>query len=76
MPHSPPCYPDGQEARAGDVVMYHGERSTVEVVIVGDLMAEWGVAEAGVMLQNASFGRVFVADTSADEDLAFVSRRE
>ncbi len=74
MPHSPPCYAEGHEALAGDVVMYHGDRSTVEAVIVGSLIAEWGVAEAGIILQNASFGRVFVSDTSTDEDLVFVSR--
>jgi hypothetical protein len=69
-------YPGGPEARARDIVTYHGERSIVELVIVDQLIAEWGVEESGLMLQNASFGRVFVPASSFDEDFAYVSRGE
>jgi hypothetical protein len=74
MPHSPLAYPSGPEARAGDVVTYHGERSTVELVVVDELVAEWGVEESGVLLQNASFGRVFIPASGFDEDFVYVSR--
>ncbi len=74
VPHSHIIYPIGLEANAGDVVMYHGERSFVEVVIVGELVAEWGVGEPGLMLQNISFGRVFVPASSFGEDIVYVSR--
>ncbi len=74
MPHSHISYPEGLQARAGDIVTYHGERSTVEVVIVDQLITEWGVEEPGLMLRNASFGRVFVPESGFDEDFAYVSR--
>lgn len=74
MPHSHITYPEGSQAQAGDVVTYHGERSTVEVVIVDELLPEWGVDEPGLMLQNASFGRVFIPASGFDEDFAYVSR--
>ena len=76
MPNVPIRYPGGPSAEAGDVVVYHHERSTVEVVVCGDLLAEWGVQEAGLMLQNASFGRVFVPESGFDEDLSYVCRGE
>jgi hypothetical protein len=74
MPHSPISYPGGPLAEAGDIVTYHQERSTVEAVIVGDRVSEWGVEEPGLMLQNVSFGRVFVPVSGFDEDLSYVSR--
>jgi hypothetical protein len=74
MPHSSLPYPSGTQSRAGDVVTYHGERSTVELVIVDELVAEWGVEEPGVLLQNASFGRVFIPASGFDEDFTYVSR--
>ena len=72
--HRPACSRRRARARAGDIVTYHGERSTVEVVIVDELLTEWGVDEPGLMLQNASFGRVFVSAFDFDEDFAYVSR--
>jgi hypothetical protein len=47
-----------------------------EVVIVDDLLPEWGVEEPGLMLRNATFGRVFIPASGFDEDLAYVSRGE
>ena len=74
MPQTHITYPEGPQARAGDVVTYFGERSTVEVVIVDDLIAQWGVEEPGLMLQNANFGRVFVAASGLNEAFVYVSR--
>jgi hypothetical protein len=75
MPHSHINYPDGLQAQVGDVVAYHGERSTVEVVIIDELIAAWRVDEPGLMLRNAGFGRVFIPASGFDEDLSYVSRR-
>jgi hypothetical protein len=67
-------YPEGLRAQVGDVVTFHGDRSRVEEVIVDEVVTAFGVEEAGVMLTNESFGRVFVPASGFDEDFAFVSR--
>ena len=75
MQYLPVCYPDGSEARIGDVLQLRGERSTVEDVITERNFAQWGLDRRGVMLLNASFGRIFIRSSDfEDEEVVFVSR--
>lgn len=54
-------YPNGVEVKIGDRVRFErGETSgTVEAIIESNF-ADWSVAEPGVMLLSAPFGRVFI----------------
>jgi len=77
MPHAPIKYPDGTAAPVGDIVRLNGELSTVETLIAGGDCAVWGVEESAVLLQNESFGRVFIGSSCfAEEDLLLVSREK
>jgi len=69
------AYTSGEEIRADDRILYHGEPAQVEFVAqAGDPETHWYVEqfEGGCMILAPSFGRVFVS--KADEDLEFVGR--
>jgi hypothetical protein len=78
-PSMPPTYSSGEHIRAGDHVLYHGERGKVEFVAAADDPdTQWYIEQCadGCMVLAPSFGRVYVTATEHDEDLQFVSRRE
>ena len=71
-------YRSGQEVKQGDVVLLHGEPGHVEVVADPStspddyLVKEHG---GGVMIfEPKNFGRLFLSQPHAYEDLDFVSR--
>jgi hypothetical protein len=69
-------YLSGEEVKAGDHVIYHGERAKIEFISepgeldAGRFFEQFG---GGCMILAPSFGRVF---DQPDEDLDFVSRGE
>ena len=70
-------YQSGEEVRAGDNILYHGEAGRVEfVAMADDPETNWYVEQCGggCMLLVPSFGRVFLNQTDGDEDLEFVCR--
>lgn len=72
------CYPDGTEARVGDMVRYFEETMTVEDVVTESRLREFAVRAPGLMLVGSPFGRLFLSvGEFEDEDgsLAFVSRK-
>jgi hypothetical protein len=76
-PSIPPRYSSGERIRAGDHVLYHGERAKVEFVAAADdRETRWYVEQCGhgCMVLAPSFGRVYVTAAESGEDLQFVSR--
>jgi hypothetical protein len=74
-----PTYSSGEAIEPGDHITYHGERGKVELVALPeDQNTMWYIEHhgTGCMLLVPSFGRVFVTETDADEDLAFLARGE
>jgi hypothetical protein len=73
----PFTYRSGEEIKAGDRVLFHGEPGEIEFVaaaLSGDAAMDWYVEEygAGIMVVEPKFfGRAFV---HTGEDLRFVSR--
>lgn len=74
-------YLSGEEIRAGDRVLYHGEPGRVEFVAKRDerrpqldSTTEWYIEQygGGCMVNAPSWGSVFV--TEPDEDLEFIAR--
>jgi len=76
----PFVYQTGQEIRKGDPVIFHGEPGEIEFVAdpdVSDPEIDWYVQEYGggvMILEPKHFGRCFLPETGAAEDLEFVSR--
>jgi hypothetical protein len=68
-------YHDQSEVRAGDRVLHSRDPATVEEIIEGDKIADWGVDSAGFMIVCDRCGRVFIEPGSADwEDVSLLSR--
>ena len=64
-------YTDGSDARVGDCVRYEDEVSEVEHVIdTEEERPKWQLDRLGLLLNNESFGRVFVCA----EDVEFIER--
>jgi hypothetical protein len=73
-------YPSGEEVRAGDSIIYHGEPGHVDFIVVetdGDAEKDWYMSQfpgGGFMIVAKRFGNVFLEEENIDEDLEFVSR--
>jgi hypothetical protein len=70
-------YSSGEEVRTGDCILYAGEAGRVEFIATpNDLETTWYADQfgGGCMLLTPAFGRLFVRDPQAEEDLEFVSR--
>jgi hypothetical protein len=74
-------YVSGEEIRAGDRILYHGEVGRVEFVAKPgerrpewDSVLEWHIEQfgGGCMVNAPNWGRIFV--TEPNEDLQFVAR--
>jgi hypothetical protein len=75
MPPTAPTYLSGEEVRAGDQVLYHGECGTIAFVAAPDNAdTKWYVEQygGGFMVIAASCGRVF--RTATDEDIELLGR--
>jgi hypothetical protein len=79
----PLTYLSGEEIRAGDRILYHGEPGTVEFVAMReedapllDPATEWNIEQfgSGCMVNARNFGCVFVDEPKEDDDLEFVAR--
>lgn len=74
-------YMTGQEIKKGDRVLFHGEPGEIELVadpLVPDPETDWYVQEyeGGVMVvEPKNFGRAFLPEPHAADDLEFVARR-
>jgi hypothetical protein len=77
-----PCtYASGEIIRKGDRIRYAGGDGVIDLVAdpeVADPETEYYVDQfgGGCMLLTEQFGRIFLDEPDADEDLAFVSRAE
>jgi hypothetical protein len=74
-----PAYKSGEDIRAGDDILYHGERGKVEFVDDSDdPNTGWYVEHygSGCMILVPGFGRVFVSTPDEDEDLELLERRK
>ena len=75
-------YQSGEDIRIGDRVTYGGNAGTIEIVVeslTGDPEHDWLLEAngAGVMVAEPKvFGRVYLRDPHAEEDLRFVGRAE
>jgi hypothetical protein len=73
-------YMAGEYIRKGDFVMLHGEPGQVEFIAeskIGDPEIDRYVTEFGggvMILEPKFFGRAFLPEPAADEDLVLVSR--
>ena len=68
-------YQDQSEVRAGDQVLHSRDRATVEELIEGGKIADWGVDSAGFMIVCERCGRVFIEPGSADwEEVSLLAR--
>lgn len=74
-------YMSGEEIRAGDRILYHGESGRIEFVAKRgepapqrDSVLEWYIEQfgGGCMVNAPNWGRIFVTDPN--EDLEFVAR--
>ncbi|HEX7152947.1 MAG TPA: hypothetical protein VF618_15775 [Thermoanaerobaculia bacterium] len=74
-------YLSGEAMLPGDHVRYLGEAGTIEFIALetnGEQTADWYAEkfpDGGVMINNETFGRVFLSATNIDCHLEFVSRR-
>lgn len=73
-------YQSGEAILGGDQVLFHGEPGEIEFVVdglEGDPAKDWYMEQGpGVMvIEPKHFGRAFIRDTEAAEDLVFVSRK-
>jgi hypothetical protein len=75
-------YPNGEEIRKGDRVLFHGEPGEIEFVAdpaISDPETDWYVQEYGggvMILEPKYFGRAFLSEPQAAEDLKFLARQE
>jgi hypothetical protein len=75
-------YVTGEEIRKGDRVLFHGEPGEIELVAdaaIANLETDWYVQEYGrgvMILEPRNFGRAFLSEPQAAEDLEFVGRRD
>jgi len=75
-------YQSGEEIRKGDRVLFHGEAAEIEFIAegpVGNPAMDWNVKHNGpgvMILEPKFFGRVYIRDSEASEDLVFVSRNQ
>jgi hypothetical protein len=54
-------YPDGAEILVGDAVLFERNQSSGTIVaIISDELADWNVAEPGVMIKSSASGLVFI----------------
>jgi hypothetical protein len=73
-------YQSGDEVRAGDRILYHGQPGEVEFVVAtksGDPALDWYLDQypgGGFMITAVEFGSVFLTADNIDDDLQFVSR--
>jgi hypothetical protein len=74
-------YQSGEEIRAGDRVLLHGEPGEVELVAdPADPLSDphdWYIETHGggvLIVEPKVFGRLFLTDTENGEDLVFVAR--
>ena len=71
-------YTDGGEMRIGDHVrIEHGRTPAivVDLIELPEHLAQWNVAEPGVMLKSPPFGLVFLpVSTFADDPILFEAR--
>ena len=68
-------YASGEEIRADDRVLYHGEPGQIDFV-AGPGDWEFEQFGGGCMILAPSFGRVFENEPEEAEDLEFVSRSD
>ncbi len=71
-------YPSGDEIAIGDSVsIMHGSKHGVveEIVATVEQATEWGLAESGVTLLAAPFGRVFYPASCFEEECLFLVSR-
>jgi hypothetical protein len=75
-------YPSGEDICKGDQVLFHGEPGEIEYLAetpTGDPVIDWNLKHNGpgvMILEPKFFGRVYLSDSEAAEDLVFVSRKE
>jgi hypothetical protein len=75
-------YLSGEDVHEGDRVRYLGEEGNVEFVVADDTddpSRKWYAEKfpgGGVMIINATFGRLFIATTEINDDLELVARSE
>ena len=74
-------YRSGEDVQAGDVVLFFGQRGTVEFVVDArtvDLQNDWYMTEygPGAMIADPIAGHTYVSDPEQDEHLQFVSRAD
>jgi hypothetical protein len=72
-------YLSGEEIKAGDLVLFSGAPGQIEFVAEhGHPELDWDIEQCrvGCMILAPSYGRVFLPDPEADEDLNFISRGE
>jgi hypothetical protein len=64
-------YPDGSEARAGDLVLLDRGERTGRVSTVIDSAPEmraWGLDEPGLMIESEFYGLLFLPQSAFDHD--------
>ena len=75
-------YRSGEDICKGDKVLFHGEAGEIDYVAeapIGDPAIDWNLKHNGpgvMILEPKFFGRVYLCDSEAAEELVFVSRKE